>query len=275
MNNFIAENESRTRTSPRSGAPHFGDLPEKAPQPVRRSDTVHLAARNVWNTYHKGSLEVPVLQGVDAEFHRGELAAIVGQSGSGKSTLLHLLGALDKPDSGEIHLRTDESSQPARIDNVSSSKRDQLRNQQLGMVFQFYHLLPELTALENVLSPLMIREGVLQYCWNRSRHVEAAKALLKTVDLDHRLHHLPRELSGGEMQRVAIARALIGEPSVLLADEPTGNLDSATGREILRLLVNLNRERKLTIVMVTHDMAVAEHAHRVINLVEGRIEGQE
>jgi lipoprotein-releasing system ATP-binding protein len=194
----------------------------------------------------------------------GEFLAIIGQSGSGKSTLLHLLGTLDAPDEGEV--RCDGQ----RIDNPPAAKRDQLRNQRIGMMFQFYHLRPEFSALENVLSPLMISSSVWGY-WRRCReNSDRAKELLELVGLGHRMKHRPRELSGGEMQRAAIARALIAGPQVLLADEPTGNLDRGTGQEILQILNKLNRERQLTVVMVTHDLAIAERADRTVRLIEGR-----
>jgi lipoprotein-releasing system ATP-binding protein len=140
------------------------------------------------------------------------------------------------------------------------------------MIFQFYHLLPELTTLENVLSPLMIAHGVWPYLRHRRQHAARARELLELVRLDHRLKHRPQELSGGEMQRAAIARALVAEPDLLLADEPTGNLDQATGQEIIRILRTLNRERNLTIVMVTHDRAIADQADRIVRLANGRIE---
>jgi lipoprotein-releasing system ATP-binding protein len=146
-----------------------------------------------------------------------------------------------------------------------------LRNEQFGMIFQFYHLLPELTTLENVLAPLMIGRSTWTYWRKRSEFTKRAKELLETVGLSHRLKHRPRELSGGEMQRVAIARALIAEPQVLLADEPTGNLDEETGRDILRILRTLNREHSLSIVMVTHDMAIADTADRTVKLVSGKV----
>ena len=194
-----------------------------------------------------------------------ETLAIVGQSGSGKSTLLHLLATLDAPDQGEIHFEGE------RIDNLKPKGRDRLRNGQFGMIFQFYHLLPELTTLENVLAPLMITHGAFSYWRNKRRHVEQAQELLELVGLSHRLKHRPRELSGGEMQRAAIARALIAQPRVLFADEPTGNLDPSTGREILEILRTLNDRQQVTIVMVTHDMSIAQDADRVVVLENGRI----
>ena len=207
-----------------------------------------------------------VLRGVDAKLERGEFLSIVGQSGSGKSTLMHLLGLLDEPDVGEVWLDGN------RIDNLPATTRDELRNHVFGFVFQFYHLLPELTLLENVLCPLMIRYSAWEYWKRRVEFRDKAKAIAKQVGLDHRLSHRPSELSGGEMQRAAIARALIGEPSVLLADEPTGNLDSQTGGEIMNLLHQLNEEKKLTIVMVTHDEKIAQQAQRIVRLSEGRIQ---
>jgi lipoprotein-releasing system ATP-binding protein len=224
-----------------------------------------LAARNLKKSYRKGKLVVPVLKGVDFQIETGDFVAVVGQSGCGKSTLLHLLGALDVPDAGEIQFAG------SRIDNLGSRSRDALRNAQFGMIFQFYHLLPELSALENVLAPIMIRYGVWSYFRHRPQHVERAKELLTLVGLGHRLTHKPRELSGGEMQRAAIARALIGEPQLLLADEPTGNLDQKTGGEILSLLRKLNLEQGLTIIMVTHDQAIARQADRTVRLVEGKV----
>jgi lipoprotein-releasing system ATP-binding protein len=207
-----------------------------------------------------------VLRGVDFQVQPAEFTAIVGQSGSGKSTLLHLLASLDAPDQGEIFF------EGQRVDNLPSRLRDRYRNRICGMIFQFYHLLPELTTLENVLAPLMIRDGVLRYWLRRGQHLERAQELLKLVGLDHRLKHKPRELSGGEMQRAAIARALITNPRLLLADEPTGNLDRQTGQEIMVILRTLNAEHNLTIVMVTHDHAVAAQADRTVRLAEGSVQ---
>jgi len=225
-----------------------------------------LAAVDLYKSYRKGPVEVPVLRGVTMQVRRGEFLAIVGQSGSGKSTLLHLLGTLDAPDQGEIHYAG------RRIDNLPARSRDALRNRQFGMIFQFYHLLPELSTLENVLAPLMIRHGVWSYLRRRREHRARAEELLETVGLSHRLKHKPRELSGGEMQRAAIARALVAQPDLLLADEPTGNLDQATGQEIIRILRTLNRQQNLTIVMVTHDRTIADQADRIVRLAGGRIE---
>ena len=198
------------------------------------------------------------------EVFPGEFVAIMGQSGSGKSTLLHLLGTLDELDAGEILFERN------RIDNLPQVSRDILRNRHFGMIFQFYHLLPELNVLENVLIPLMVDQSVLRYWRNKRKNVRRAKQLLEMVGLSHRLTHKPRQLAGGEMQRTAIARALITNPKLLLADEPTGNLDRQNGLEVMEILRSLNRQENLTIVMVTHDLSVAEQADRVLNLVEGR-----
>lgn len=228
-----------------------------------------LAARDLFKTYRKGNVQAPVLQGVDLEVAPGEMLAIVGQSGSGKSTLLHLLGTLDKPDAGEVYF------EGHRIDNLRPAGRDLLRNRHLGMIFQAYHLMPELSALENVLAPVMIRHGVLSYWSKRRQYRERATELLNTVGLGHRLTHKPRELSGGEMQRTAIARALMSQPKLLLADEPTGNLDQQTGEEILSLLEKLKAEQQLTVVMVTHDTQIAARADRTVLLAEGRVQKAE
>ncbi len=225
-----------------------------------------LETRDVKKSYHKGDVEVPVLRGVNLRIQPAEFTAIVGQSGSGKSTLLHLMGTLDAPDAGEIWFAGQ------RIDHLSSRAREGLRTRQFGMIFQFYHLLPELTTLENVLLPLMIETGVWGYWRQRRQRVERATELLELVGLSHRLKHKPRELSGGEMQRVAIARALVCEPTLLLADEPTGNLDRDTGSGVMETLCRLKETKRLTIVMVTHDANIAGLADRTVRLVEGRIQ---
>ena len=236
------------------------DVEEPAPAPLA------MASYGLVKNYRKGKLQVNVLQSVDFEIRQGEFQAIIGQSGSGKSTLLHLLATLDEADEGEIFFEGN------RIDNLPAASRDILRNRYLGMVFQFYHLLPELNMLENVLMPLMIRHGVFRYWSQKRANTKRAKYLLDLVGLSHRLTHKPRQLSGGEMQRAAIARALIANPRVLLADEPTGNLDRKTGADIMEILRCLNQEQKLTIVMVTHDHTIARQADHTVQLVEGRME---
>jgi lipoprotein-releasing system ATP-binding protein len=226
---------------------------------------VQLSCNGLFKSYRKGELGIPVLQGIDLEVREGELLAIVGQSGSGKSTLLHLLATLDKPDAGAINF------QNHRIDNLPAGARDLLRNKYFGMVFQFYHLLPELNALQNILAPAMIAESTLGYMRRRASYRRRAYELLEVVGLQHRAKHKPRELSGGEMQRAAIARALLMRPKVLMADEPTGNLDRSTGEQIMRTLCDLHRRENLTIVLVTHDPWIAGMADRTVQLVEARI----
>ncbi|MDG3002877.1 ABC transporter ATP-binding protein [Paludisphaera mucosa] len=228
--------------------------------------TTHIAAFGLCKSYWKGKIEVPVLRGVDVEASRGELVAAVGASGSGKSTMLHILGLLDQPDGGEVLL------DGRRIDDRPDRERDVLRNRTFGFIFQFYHLLPELTAVENVMMPHLIRTGLFAYVKQRKAIRRDAEEMLERVGLGHRLTHHPSELSGGEMQRAAIARALVGRPEVLLADEPTGNLDAGTGQGVLELLRDLNRERGLTMILVTHDQQIANQADRVVRLAEGRIE---
>lgn len=225
-----------------------------------------LVAAGIDKAYRKGDHQVPVLRGVDISIDRGEFLSIVGQSGSGKSTLLHLMGLLDAPDLGEVLL------DGQRIDDLPARTRDQIRNRVFGFVFQFYHLMPELTLVENVVLPLMIRHSIWSYWKNRRSHIDRAKQLIDRVGLSHRLSHKPSELSGGEMQRAAIARALVSQPQILLADEPTGNLDEKTGREIMDLLKRLNTEEQLSIVMVTHDAQLAREATRTVRLTAGRVE---
>jgi lipoprotein-releasing system ATP-binding protein len=226
-----------------------------------------LAAIDLHKTYRRNAEKVPVLRGLDLDVAAGEFLCVVGASGSGKSTLLHLLGTLDKPDRGSIHLEGE------RIDDLPSQRRDQLRNEVFGFIFQFYHLLPELTTLENVLVPTMITHSVLRWLGQRRTLRRRAEELLDRVGLSHRLKHRPRELSGGEMQRAAIARALMARPRILLADEPTGNLDAGNGAEIIHLLRDLNQREGLTIVMVTHNLDLVADGDRVVRLVEGRVEG--
>ncbi len=244
--------------------PHFQLPTGQQNVPVAKKPL--LACRGLWKSYHKAQVEIPVLRGVNLDVPGGAFTAVVGQSGSGKSTLLHLLATLDEPDAGEVRFEGN------RIDNLVPVGRDTLRNRYFGMVFQFYHLLPELTAVENVLLPSMISNSVWQF-WRHKRALhQRAHQLLELVHLGHRLNHRPCELSGGEMQRVAIARSLMSQPRVLLADEPTGNLDRRTGDEILQILRNLNQQQRITIVMVTHDESIAAQADEIVQLVEGRVE---
>ena len=271
MNNLV--DGTTARTSPRRrGATDLTPDQEDQSQvviagriPLSTASDHILEARQLTKIYRKGRNEVQVLTGCDFQARRGKVTAILGQSGSGKSTLLHLLGTLDTPDEGEI------TFEGQRIDNLPRRRRDEFRNRQLGMIFQFYHLLPEITTLQNVMMPMMIQQGLFSYLRARAAYRARAEQLLERVGLEHRLTHRPRELSGGEMQRAAIARALVGSPQLLLADEPTGNLDRETGQTILKLLLEINREQGLTIVMVTHDESIAADCDRVIRLEDGRI----
>ena len=224
-----------------------------------------IRTRGLFKSFGKANVNVPVLKGVDLDIPTGKFSAIIGKSGSGKSTLLHLLGTLGKPDKGEIWFRDE------RIDSLPYKRRDTLRNKEFGLIFQFYHLLPELTVLENVLVPKMVESGFFSYLRNKSKYTKRAKELLERVGMGHRLKHRPSQLSGGEMQRTAIARALISKPSVLLADEPTGNLDGQNGEEVMKTLTELSQDEELTIVMVTHDDRIAETADHIIHLVDGKV----
>jgi len=220
------------------------------------SDVI-LSADNLCKTYHDGDLSVEVLNNISISIHRGERVAIVGSSGSGKSTLLHLLGGLDTPTSGSVSLMKNGFS------SQSESKRSRLRNAHLGFVYQFHHLLPEFTVLDNVAMPLMVRRLPIEQA--RAE----AEALLLTVGLGHRLLHKPMELSGGERQRTAIARALVTKPDCLLADEPTGNLDSANAAQVYELLLSLQAETGMSVVIVTHDMALAQRMSRILHMRDG------
>ena len=219
-----------------------------------------LSARGLKKTYVMGKRSLEVLRGVDVEIARGDFVALRGASGTGKSTLLHLLGGLDTPNAGEIFFAGQN------VSRFSDRKLTEFRNRCVGFVFQAYHLLPELTALENVCLPARIARI------STGNAAQRAGELLARVGLRDRLDHKPSELSGGEQQRVAIARALINEPELLLADEPTGNLDSHTGGEIMELLQSLRTEKQMTLVIATHDAKVAAAAPRVIQLVDGTIQ---
>ena len=221
-----------------------------------------LHAQGIHKTYGSGPAEVKVLRGASLSAERGEFLVIMGSSGSGKSTLLHVLGALDAPDRGDVHF------QDRSVFTMSPKDRGQYRNKQVGFVFQFYHLLPELNVLENVLMASMVGTSFWGWRGIRKDARKRASEILERVGLTGRIKHRPSELSGGERQRVAVARALVNGPALLLADEPTGNLDETTGAGILRLLRELNTAGQ-TIVMVTHDEKVASLAHRRVQLTSG------
>ena len=223
-----------------------------------------LKAQNITKSYKMGKTTLDVLRGADLSVKKGEFVAVIGASGSGKSTLLHILGALDKPDSGSVHY------QDQCLGRLRWGKLNHFRNKTVGFVFQFYHLLDELTVLENAMAPAMASVSTLGWPALKSKTRDRAYGLLERFGLKDRLRHKPYELSGGERQRVAIARALMNEPPLLLADEPTGNLDSQTGDGILRALKELNADGQ-TIVMVTHDERIAAQAGRTIRLADGKV----
>jgi lipoprotein-releasing system ATP-binding protein len=220
----------------------------------------YIRARDLAKIYKSGASDLVVFSGINLDVERGEMLALVGESGAGKSTLLHLLGGLDRPSNGTIYYGSKE------ISGLADSERADFRNREIGFVWQIHYLLPEFTAQENVMMPLLIR-GVSQ-----AEAAAEALARLDEVGLRARAHHRAGELSGGEQQRVVLARALVGRPSVLLADEPTGNLDLRTGEMIFELLEGLHRSHRLTSVFVTHNMSFARRCHRVLNMENGGFE---
>ena len=223
-----------------------------------------LELRGVTKSFGEGELEVEVLRGIDLRVARGELVALVGPSGCGKTTLLHLLGLLDRPTRGTLRIAGAETT------TADEDARTRLRGRSIGFVFQFHHLVPALTAEENVRMPLAIAEG-----WMREAHRARALELLEAVGLREKAAALPRQLSGGQLQRIAIARALAMGPALVLADEPTGNLDTETARTIFDLLLRFNRELFTAFVVVTHDPRIAERCDRIVSMLDGRIVGDE
>ena len=227
-------------------------------------DEIILKSNGIHKSYRMGATKVKVLKGVNLDVGKGEFVSIVGASGSGKSTLLHILGALDKPDKGSVTFEKQDLSR------FGAGELNRFRNKTVGFVFQFYHLLDELSVLENVYLPAMTSKSVFGWLAYRRWAKNRARELLSQLGLTERAGHKPHQLSGGERQRVAIGRALMNEPRLLLADEPTGNLDSATGNGILDVLCKLNTAGQ-TIVMVTHDDRIAQRAGRTVTLVDGKI----
>jgi putative ABC transport system ATP-binding protein len=217
---------------------------------------------DLWKTYIMGEQEINAVSGVDVEIRRGEYVAIMGPSGSGKSTLMNLIGCLDTPTRGQYYINGN------LVSEMSDDELARIRNKEIGFVFQTFNLLPRATSLHNVELPLIYSGMPAQ------ERLERAKTAMKQVDLEPRMHHKPNELSGGQRQRVAIARALVNNPSILLADEPTGNLDTATGSEIMGLFERLHQQAN-TIVLVTHEHDIALHAHRVIHIRDGKVEREE
>jgi lipoprotein-releasing system ATP-binding protein len=226
-----------------------------------------LSCNGVAKAFKMAESRIQVLKSVDLSLRPGEFLAIEGRSGSGKSTLLHILGALDQCDKGQVLY---EGRDIARL---GAAERCRLRNTQFGFVFQFYHLLPELNVLENTLLGPMIQHSWLDFFKRKRELRERAIEVLKQLGMDQRLRHRPSQLSGGERQRVAIARALVNSPKILLADEPTGNLDTETGQQIMKVMEDLHRARNLTVVMVTHDRTLARRADRVLVLRDGGLHG--
>ena len=220
---------------------------------------IMLKAENLYKIYKDGKISLEVLKGINLEVKGGEALCIIGPSGAGKSTLLHLLGGLDEPSKGKVFFEGEE------LYHIPEEQRAKIRNERIGFVFQFYHLLPEFSALENVLLPALI---------DRTAFLEAkkrAEELLRLVGLQARMNHKPSQLSGGEQQRVAIARTLINDPDIIFCDEPTGNLDSRQGGQIVELLRNLNQEQGKTLVIVSHEEKIAGMANRIVHIRDGKL----
>jgi len=220
---------------------------------------VLLHLENVWKIYQMGEVEVPALRGVTVEIKRGHFVAIIGASGSGKSTMMNLIGCLDIPTKGRIYLKNQD------ITKLSESNLASLRGKTIGFIFQQYNLIQSMTAFQNVMLPLEFLE------YKDAVVLDKTRKILETVGLGYKMHHLPTQLSGGEQQRVSIARSLVTDPEIILADEPTGNLDSNTGRGIMEIFEKLWKEEGKTIIMVTHDLNLAKYAHTTIELKDGQI----
>ncbi len=234
--------------------------PAVATQEITTTPVIQL--EGITKDYELGEIRIRVLNGIHCTIQRGDFVAIMGPSGSGKSTLMHIIGCLDVPTSGSYKL------DGRRVDNLSDKELSRVRNQKIGFVFQTMNLLPQLTALRNVELPLIYRGT------SRAERMQRAENALKSVGLEHRLHHRSTEISGGEAQRVAIARALVNDPEIILADEPTGNLDSKTAVEIMRLLREIHESGR-TIVVVTHDRSIAEWSNHILHIRDGQMEREE
>jgi len=224
-----------------------------------------LRVEDVVKDYPSGETTLRVLKGITLEIEPAKITAIVGPSGAGKSTLLHILGFLDRPTSGDVYYRG------RWLSDLDKKEQARTRNSHFGFVFQMYHLLPELTARENTLLPLMIRHSTGEWLGNRGALHEKGRALLARLGLAERLHHLPSQLSGGERQRVAIARALANDPALILADEPTGNLDSRTGHDVMEVLHAARKRTGATLVLVTHNLEICEGCDRHVKIHDGKI----
>lgn len=229
-------------------------------QPLTDHSNSVLQAKNIHKTFNDGGNSVSVLKGIDLHVEQQEMVAIIGASGSGKSTLLHILGGLDTPDSGRVFIKQH------MINQLSAKKQGEVRNQHLGFVYQFHHLLAEFNAMENVAMPLLIGG-----C-DKSQANQRAEAMLAKVGLQHRLTHRPAQLSGGERQRVALARAMVTNPACVLADEPTGNLDTASAESVNQLMHELNQSEKTSFLIVSHDLKLAESMQRTYQMVDGQLE---
>ncbi len=215
--------------------------------------------KKVWKTYYMGKVSLDVLKGIDLTINKGEFVVIVGPSGSGKSTMMNQVGVLDVPTSGTINLKGTD------ISTLSESDLAQLRGKTIGFVFQQFNLIPTLTALENVILPTIFQNV------SEKERLERAEELLRMVDLEERMNHKPNELSGGQQQRVAIARSLVNDPEIILADEPTGNLDSKSGQQVMDFLAKLHTQKHKTIILVTHDLELVRYAQKVVYLKDGEI----
>jgi len=220
---------------------------------------VVIELQDVKKIYKMDGVETPALRGVDLKINKGQFVAIMGPSGSGKSTLLHMIGALDTPTSGKVIL------DGVDIATLKESDLARLRGKKIGIVFQFFNLHPTLTALENIELPMIVVEK------DKKERQQKARELLSAVGLEHRAHHLPSQLSGGEQQRIAIARALANDPDIILADELTGNLDTKTKAEIMNFLLTLQKEKKMTVTVITHELEIAQYAETIVHIVDGRI----